>query len=381
MSRLPTSTVARALVALLTVAAAVLTGVVARPSPALAAPNFKAPFPCGQRWTYDHHSAEVRQALDFVRADGGVTNGTPQVASAAGVAHRYSQPSGAGNYIAIDHGGGWTTYYFHLSAYSVPDGAYVQQGQQIGITGSTGNSSGPHLHYEQLYNGVGQPIVINGVSLAPYPSQYNQKFLTSDNCGPSRTGDGYLAGSPTDFTGDGRDDVVAFTRGTLNDVYVASSTGSSFAGTSVKWHDFFGLDGETLLSGDFDGDGRDDIVTFTHGSLADVYVALSTGTGFGPSSRWHDWFAPGAEVPAVGDVNGDGRDDIVTFTHDAAADVYVALSTGSSFAGTATKWHEYFSIAGEYPALGDVNGDGRDDLITFTQGPASASDVIVALST
>ncbi|WP_411710978.1 FG-GAP-like repeat-containing protein [Micromonospora musae] len=369
------------MVALLLLATAVLTGAVAKPVPALAAPVFKAPFPCGQRWTYSHHSAEVRQALDFVRADGGITGGTPQVASAAGVARRYSQPGGAGNYVVIDHGGGWTTYYFHLSSYSVPDGAYVQQGQQIGVTGSTGNSSGPHVHYEQLFNGVGQPIVINGVSLAPYPGQYQQRFLVSDNCGGSSTGGRYLAGSPTDFTGDGRDDVVAFSKGATNDVYVSSSTGSSFAGTSVKWNDFFGLDGETLLSGDFDGDGRDDIVAFTHGTLADVYVALSTGAAFAGATKWHDWFAPNAEVAAVGDVDGDGRDDIVAFTHDAAGDVYVALSTGSSFAGTAVKWHEYFSIAGEYPALGDVDGDGRDDLITFTQGPASASDVIVALST
>jgi hypothetical protein len=150
-------------------------------SPAQAAPVFKAPFPCGQRWTYDHHSAEVRQALDFVRADGGTTNGTPVLASAPGVATRYSQPSGAGNYIAINHGGGWTTYYFHLSAYSVPSGASVAQGQQIGLTGSTGNSTGPHIHYEQLFNGAGQVIVINGQSLAPYPGSYNQKYLTSDN--------------------------------------------------------------------------------------------------------------------------------------------------------------------------------------------------------
>nr|WP_240032760.1 VCBS repeat-containing protein [Micromonospora globbae] len=164
-------------------------------------------------------------------------------------------------------------------------------------------------------------------------------------------------------------------------MYVSTSTGSSFAGTSIKWNDFFGLDGETLLTGDFNGDDKDDIVTFTHGTLADVYVALSTGTSFAPSGKWHDWFAPHAEVPAVGDVNGDGLDDIVTFTHDAAADVYVALSTGTGFTGTAVKWHEYFSIPGEHPALGDVNGDGKDDIITFTQGPATASDVIVALST
>ncbi|REG37351.1 peptidase M23-like protein [Archangium gephyra] len=144
-------------------------------------PNFQAPFACGQTWTYDHHSTEVRRALDFVK-HGGDTNGQPQFASAAGYATRHYEAGGAGNYIKIDHGGGWQTYYFHLSAFSVPDRTQVAQGQQIGVTGSTGASSGPHIHYEQLLNGVGQDIVLNGVSLAPYPSSYFQKSITSNNC-------------------------------------------------------------------------------------------------------------------------------------------------------------------------------------------------------
>ncbi|MEH1102803.1 FG-GAP repeat domain-containing protein [Micromonospora sp. CPCC 205561] len=188
-------------------------------------------------------------------------------------------------------------------------------------------------------------------------------------------------GSATDLSGDGRDDIVAFTQNALADVYVSTSTGAGFAGTSVKWHDFFSIGGETASTGDVNGDGKDDVVTFAHGNTGDVYVALSNGGGFGAGQKWHDWFALGAEIGAVGDVNGDGRADIVAFTHDAAGDVYVALSTGSSFAGTAVKWHEYFSIAGEYPALGDVDGDGRADLVTFTQGAHTAADVIVALST
>jgi Glycosyl hydrolases family 43/FG-GAP-like repeat len=187
-----------------------------------------------------------------------------------------------------------------------------------------------------------------------------------------------FTGSSTDFDGDGDDDVVTFTHGPLADVYVALSTGSGFVGTTQKWHDYFALDGETPLTGDFDGDGRDDIVTFTHGSLADVYVALSTGSGFAASAKWQDFFAIDGEVPAVGDVNGDGRDDIITFTRNDLADVYVALSTGSGFAASA-KWHDFFGIAGESPGVADVNGDGRGDIVTFTHG--ANADVYVALST
>ncbi|MEU2821675.1 M23 family metallopeptidase [Streptomyces bacillaris] len=172
-----------ALLALLALLGGLLT-VATTASPAAAAPNFKAPYGCGQQWTYSHHSAEVRRALDFVRTDGGTTAGSPVLASAAGTAYRHSQPSGAGNYISIDHGGGWQTYYFHLNAFSVASGARVAQGQQIGTTGSTGNSSGAHIHYEQLLNGVGQNVVINGRPLSPYPGSYYNKYLTSDNgCG------------------------------------------------------------------------------------------------------------------------------------------------------------------------------------------------------
>ncbi|GAA3219999.1 FG-GAP repeat domain-containing protein [Dactylosporangium siamense] len=187
-------------------------------------------------------------------------------------------------------------------------------------------------------------------------------------------------GSPTDVNGDGRDDILTFTQNALADVYVSTSTGTAFAGTSVKWNDFFSIGGETATTGDVNGDGKDDIITFAHSNTGDVYVGLSTGTSFAGGAKWHDWFAPGAEIGAVGDVNGDGKDDIVAFTHNPSGDVYVALSTGTSF-GPGQKWHEFFAPSGEYPAVGDVNGDGRADLITFTQGSASAADVIVALST
>ncbi|MEU8336103.1 FG-GAP repeat domain-containing protein [Micromonospora tulbaghiae] len=220
------------------------------------------------------------------------------------------------------------------------------------------------------------------VQRSGFPDRYDQAAATARTLlnQAART-HGMAGGSSTDVNGDGRDDILTFTQNASADVYASTSTGTGFAGTSVKWNDFFSVGGETASTGDVNGDGRDDIVTFAHGNTGDVYVALSNASAFTSPGRWHDWFAPGAEIAAVGDVNGDGSDDIVAFTHNATADVYVALSTGSSFAGTAVKWHDYFSIAGEFPALGDVNGDGRDDIITFTQGPATAADVIVALST
>jgi hypothetical protein len=183
-----------------------------------------------------------------------------------------------------------------------------------------------------------------------------------------------------DFNNDGRDDIATFTRGNTGDVYVALSNGSSFVGTGVKWHDSFDYGNEIPAIGDFNGDGRDDLATFTRGPAADVYVALSTGTGFtGTGAKWHDFFAVGAELPTVGDFNKDGRDDIVTFTRGSNADVYVALSTGAGFSGTGVKWHNLFAVGNEIPGSGDFNGDGRTDIATFTRGPAA--DVFVARST
>ncbi len=61
---------------------------------------------------------------------------------------------GYGNVLVIDHGNGWQTLYAHLSAYFVACGDSVYQGKQIANMGSTGNSTGPHLHFEMNYNGT-----------------------------------------------------------------------------------------------------------------------------------------------------------------------------------------------------------------------------------
>lgn len=62
--------------------------------------------------------------------------------------------SSYGEYVVISHGSGNTTLYGHMSTRKVSVGQYVNQGDVIGITGSTGNSTGPHLHFEVVENGV-----------------------------------------------------------------------------------------------------------------------------------------------------------------------------------------------------------------------------------
>ncbi|MBF8191784.1 FG-GAP repeat protein, partial [Nonomuraea sp. K274] len=217
------------------------------------------------------------------------------------------------------------------------------------------------------------------VQRSGYPYRYDQEEAKARGLlDEARRMAATLGGSPADFDGDGKDDIITFTQNALADVYVSPSTGSAFEGTSVKWHDWFAPGGETPYTGDFDGDGKDDVVAFTHGTSADVYVATSTGTGFGGGAKWHDFFSPHGEIPAVGDFDGDGKDDIATFTRGNSADVYVATSTGTGF-GAGVKWHDFFAPGVEFPAVGDVDGDGKDDLIVFTQG--STADVYVALST
>lgn len=92
---------------------------------------------------YDWHPG-LDIAVDF---------GTPVYATAAGTIEQAGWNGGYGRYVRINHGNGYKTAYGHMSGIAVAAGQRVIKGEIIGFVGSTGYSTGPHIHYEVLADG------------------------------------------------------------------------------------------------------------------------------------------------------------------------------------------------------------------------------------
>ena len=97
----------------------------------------------GMRWGRMHEGIDI-----------GCGYGTPNRAAAAGTVIYAGWLGGYGNLVVVDHGNGLSTAYAHASSILVRVGQVVSQGQTVSLVGSTGNSSGPHLHFEVRVNGV-----------------------------------------------------------------------------------------------------------------------------------------------------------------------------------------------------------------------------------
>ena len=80
--------------------------------------------------------------------------GTPIWAARSGRVSEASYNGSAGYYVSINHGDGFSSIYMHMTHYIVKPGQEVKQGQVIGYMGSTGGSTGPHLHFGISYNGT-----------------------------------------------------------------------------------------------------------------------------------------------------------------------------------------------------------------------------------
>jgi murein DD-endopeptidase MepM/ murein hydrolase activator NlpD len=97
----------------------------------------------GNRWGRLHAGIDIA-----------APTGTPIWAAKSGDVIFAGQQSGYGNVIIIDHGDGFSTVYAHQSRLVASDGQSVSQGQTIGYVGTTGHSTGPHVHFETRYGGT-----------------------------------------------------------------------------------------------------------------------------------------------------------------------------------------------------------------------------------
>jgi|SoiMethySBSTD1v2_1073268.scaffolds.fasta_scaffold252958_3 murein DD-endopeptidase MepM/ murein hydrolase activator NlpD len=97
----------------------------------------------GMRWGRMHEGIDI-----------GCAYGTPNRAAAGGTVIHAGWLGGYGNLVVVDHGNGLSTAYAHASSILVSVGQSVSQGETVSLVGSTGNSSGPHLHFEVRVNGV-----------------------------------------------------------------------------------------------------------------------------------------------------------------------------------------------------------------------------------
>lgn len=105
----------------------------------------------GKRNKPNAKATSVHRGIDI-----GVPMGSNVLAAEAGTVVTAGYNSSYGYYVTINHGGGYVTLYAHNSKLLVSKGASVKRGQVIAKAGSTGNSTGPHIHFEVMVNGVCQ---------------------------------------------------------------------------------------------------------------------------------------------------------------------------------------------------------------------------------
>lgn len=121
--------------------------------------------------------------LGFTRLHAGIDIaapwGAPVVAAREGTVTFAGWQAGHGNYVRLDHGGGLGTGYAHLSGISVVVGQRIFAGQRVGYVGSTGLSTGPHLHYEVFHNGRAVDPLRQGVVAGSTTKRPSQEFVAA----------------------------------------------------------------------------------------------------------------------------------------------------------------------------------------------------------
>jgi len=339
-------------------------------------PDFDAPFACAEDWSASSRSGHSPSyySVDFNKDD---DDGAPVLASAPGQVTRVRDvgDTSYGRYVVLDHGDGWTTLHAHLKAMYVVEGQWLDQGDIIGLLGTTGGSSGPHLHYEQSLAGSNQHAYFDGTQLT-----YNTT-IRSASCGD--------VPAVGDWNGDGVTDVgvlrrsatPAFRRrlpdGTVSPIRLGASVdlpvtgdwngdGTSEVGTWSRLSRTFSLRGprgrlqrivygavrDLPITGDWDGDGRTEVGTYR--PTSGVFRLRARDETF---TRYN--FGSAAAAPVTGDWDGDDRADVGTYVQ--GSGIWRLRST---LTGEVSSFRH--GGPGRLPVTGDWNGDGVTDVGTWS---------------
>lgn len=327
-------------VAAATVLTALTVNVMPLPAQAALSPDddFQVPFACGESWeggTRPSHSPSSL-AVDWNRDSNDL--GQLVIASAPGVVESVKNlgDSSYGLYVVIDHGGGWTTLHAHLLSSFVVPGQRIDQGQAIGQVGSSGSSSGPHLHYEQRLNRTDTHARFDGTSF-----EYDS-WIDSRNCP-----DVPVVG---DWNGDRVSDVGTFSRRPSGGVLRQRLPGA------VRRSQPWGKSTDQPLVGDWDGDGQFEPGVFRQARQRFILAmpqAKPLRVRFGDARDW----------AIAGDWDGDGRWDVGTFN---AGTTTFSLRNADGYVST-----KIFGSVSSLPVTGDWDGDGRWGVGTYD--PATAT--------
>jgi hypothetical protein len=338
-------------------------------------PDYEMPFPCGDAWngsSRSYHSPSPL-SIDWNREN---DLGAMVVAAAPGVVTSVVDLGNRsyGRYIVVDHGNGRSTLYAHLSAFWSTPGEAVDQGTPLGLVGSSGGSTGPHLHFEERLNRV------------DHRSWFHRTLFTMGSTQASQNcGDAPVVG---DWDGNGRTNLGIQHRTTAPS-FQLKRPGHPPLTIPFGWRT------DQALSGDWDGDGTIDIgvrrpslqlfvlrgssgrtATLTLGRVSDVGIAGDwDGDGRTDVGVWHPstrvftlrradgststvTFGSLGDRPVAGDWNGDGRADLGVWSSSTSTFTLRTVARSGAVSYAKVRWGNPRDL----PVAGDWNGDGVDDV-------------------
>lgn len=316
--------------------------------------------------TYDQTTVGGKTYYHGLSLDFPASSGVKVVTPAAGTAF-VKWDGGYGNYVDVVESSGKTHRMAHLQGTGlVPNGTKVFKGQVVGLVGSTGASTGPHLHYEQRIGGSQVAISLEGPALVWGPKytasgdRNTTHGLRSTNCIGSTSPTTAPPPPPPAPAGNG----MAVVGWSPNAMLMAESGGS----VAVGWNVAVPNVGQPTLSADcnFDADGATEYIGY-ESNLKHFVMGNPRGDN---TMAWTIILRGIYNISdfACVDWNGDGLGDI--WARDGSNNaIYVGYGNGAVI----TQWVRLKSTLGTWATIGnmetleacDLNGDGRQEIIAY----------------